>query len=303
MIVLFCADPLQSRQPDEAYHPEVEAASALGIEYAIVNYETLVNDRDAVKAVRQVSYSSSRRFGVYRGWMLRPDAYALLYDALQMKNIQLINDAAAYIHCHYLPESYSIIERFTPKSVWLQTSDEFSMDEVMHCLRPFGSQPVVVKDFVKSQKHYWAEACFIPSASERKTVERVVRRFIEWQGEDLNVGLVFREFVEFEPLGIHSKSGMPLAKEFRVFVLDGEVLQVVQYWEEGEYRGDVPSLGLFEGVVRDVRSRFYTMDIAKRKDGEWMIVELGDAQVAGLPETADAHEFYRAIAARLSTWS
>ncbi len=37
------------------------------------------------------------------------------------------------------------------------------------------------------------------------------------------------------------------------------------------------------------------MDIAKRKDGDWMIVELGDAQVAGLPENADALKFYRGL--------
>ena len=33
-------------------------------------------------------------------------------------------------------------------------------------------------------------------------------------------GLVCREFVELEPLARHSKSGMPLTKEFRLFFLD-----------------------------------------------------------------------------------
>lgn len=39
------------------------------------------------------------------------------------------------------------------------------------------------------------------------------------------------------------------------------------------------------------------MDVALRDSGDWMIVELGDGQVAGLPDGADSTEFYRAIAA------
>jgi hypothetical protein len=49
-----------------------------------------------------------------------------------------------------------------------------------------------------------------------------------------------------------------------------------------------------------VQSRFFTMDVARRLDGAWMIIELGDGQVAGLPEQADAGAFYRALAQRVS---
>ena len=42
------------------------------------------------------------------------------------------------------------------------------------------------------------------------------------------------------------------------------------------------------------------MDIAKRKDGDWMIIELGDGQVAGLPESSEAEAFYRELVSRLN---
>jgi hypothetical protein len=126
-------------------------------------------------------------------------------------------------------------------------------------------------------------------------VERVVRRFLQLQGEDLNEGLVFREFIQFEPLAEHSKSGMPLTKEFRIFFLDGEPLCSMEYWEEGDYAGVVPPVDQFRTVARTVRSRFFTMDVAKRVGGDWMIVELGDGQVAGLPDHADVTAFYRAL--------
>ena len=123
------------------------------------------------------------------------------------------------------------------KTVWIKTKGDVSTDEIMDLLRPFGSAPVVVKDFVKSRKHEWAEACFIPSASDRASVERVVRRFLELQGDDLSEGLVFREFIDFEPLGRHPKSGMPLTKEFRLFFLDGQPVFWTPYWEGADYQG------------------------------------------------------------------
>jgi hypothetical protein len=49
---------------------------------------------------------------------------------------------------------------------------EAAVAGVMELLRPFGDAPLVLKDYVKSQKHAWDEACFIPSASDRKAFER-----------------------------------------------------------------------------------------------------------------------------------
>lgn len=77
---------------------------------------------------------------IYRGWMLRPSQYRLLYEALVGKGIRLINDPAAYQHCHFLPESYSIIEGRTPRSVWMKTTGEVSIDAVMELLRSFESK-------------------------------------------------------------------------------------------------------------------------------------------------------------------
>jgi hypothetical protein len=300
MRLLFCSDPLNPRQPDEAYRAEVAAAERLGIPFVLVDHDALAHDNDPVRAVRRVPQPGSG-LGVYRGWMLTPHQYRLLYEALEAKGLRLLNDPAAYRHCHYLPESYPVIEPHTPRSVWIKTTGDVSPDEIMELLRPFGSAPVVVKDFVKSRKHEWAEACFIPSASDRAWVERVVRRFLVLQGDDLSEGLVFREFIEFEPLGRHPKSGMPLTKEFRLFFLDGQPIFWTPYWDEGDYAGLTPPVERFAAVAGSVRSRFFTMDVAQRRGGGWMIVELGDAQVAGLPDHADVDGFYKALRERWPT--
>lgn len=218
-----------------------------------------------------------------------------MYEALASRNVFLINDPPAYRHAHYLPESYAVIQAHTPTSVWLQTGKEVSIDAVMDALRPFGAQAVIVKDFVKSQKHRWTDACFIPSADDRSAVEAVVRRFLDLQGDDLSEGLVFRAYVELAPLALHVKSGMPLTEECRIFYLDGVPIYKARYWDQGEYGTEAPPQDLFRDVAQQVRSRFFTMDVAVCRTGDWTIIELGDGQVSGLPEAVDVRELYATL--------
>ena len=192
-----------------------------------------------------------------------------------------------------------MLEGHTPRSVCTQAGDT-SLARLMVLLQGFGDVPVIVKDFVKSRKHEWLEACFIPSAADTEAVARVTGRFLELQGGDLNGGLVLREFVDFEPLGIHTRSGMPLTREFRLFFLDGEPIQVSRYWNQGDYRGEMPPLAHFTRLAASVKSRFFTMDVAKTVAGKWLIVELGDAQVAELPEDADAGKFFSELMEKLA---
>ena len=295
MPLIYCSDPLRPREPDSAYREEIAAAEAVGLAYALVSYEALMDDGDAVAAVRRVPEQSAPVMGVYRGWMLRPEQYARLYDALAARGVLLINDPAAYRHCHELPEWYPQFVGQTPRSIWLAGGSNLAMGEIQRALQPFGDRPILVKDFVKSRKHEWESACYIPSAADGAAVERVVRRFLELQGDDLNGGLVFREFVELEPLATHAKSGMPLTKEWRIFFLDGSPILTSEYWEEGDYGVEAPLLAPFTELAGRVASRFFTMDIARRTDGGWTVIELGDGQVAGLPGRADTLAFYRAL--------
>lgn len=286
MRLVFCCDPTNPRAPEPAFAREVEAARKLGIEFDLIDHDALVTGHRDVVASR-LRTLAAEDLAVFRGWMMKPSQYEQLHDLLLERGRRLINTPEHYRYCHHLPESYAAIAEHTPRTVWLRGTGVPSMGDLMRLLAPFGDQPVIVKDFVKSQKHAWAEACFIPKASDQAQVEHVVRRFIELQGSDLNEGLVFREFVELERVGVHPKSGMPLSREFRQFFVDGRPALGFKYWDEADYSGESASPEWLRSVAAKVQSRFFTMDIARRTNGEWLIVELGDGQVAGLPEAAD----------------
>ena len=117
-------------------------------------------------------------------------------------------------------------------------------------------------------------------------------KFIELQDLDFNIGLVFIEFIELEKLTKHHKCGMPLTKKFRLFIKNKKIISVYKYWDEGDYQEVEPALDIFEDLIPKIKSNFFTMDIAQMLDGQWIIIELGDGQVAGLPDNADKQEFY-----------
>ena len=298
MKIIFCTDPLQPASPDRAYDAEVEAARAANLEFELINFERLVGDDNALAAVRRIRARETPEIALYRGWMLRPQIYQKLYFALQELNLTLINDPQSYRHCHYLPESYSLIEEATAPTVWLPLPECLEINKIMEKLILFGDKPLILKDYVKSRKHEWNEACYISSASNRESVEKVVARFIELQGEELNEGLVFRQWMPLRKIGEHPVSAMPISHEFRLFFLDGELLQSSHYWARESDKNAVP-LEQFEAIARRIQSRFFTMDVAQLVDGRWMIVELGDGQVAGLPDLSEAARFYREIGRKL----
>ena len=288
MRIIYCDSVLDHKKIEPDYEEEKDSAAKVGFDFSLISFEELT-DGNISKALKFVKAAASKEIGIYRGWMLTPNQYTNLYHGLLTKNIKLINSPTEYKHCHYLPDSYSKIEGKTPTSHWTTV---LNMEAELELAQQFGESPIIVKDYVKSEKHNWEDACFIPNASDSEKVKSVVEKFLELRGESLNEGLVFRKFEELEYLTEHSKSGMPLTKEFRIFFANQKIVTVFDYWDEGEYGGMKPELEDFIEIAQHINSNFFTMDVAKQKDGEWIIMELGDGQVAGLPDHADRDEFY-----------
>lgn len=149
MRIIFCADYWNPHSPDSAYEAEANAVERLHLNYSLINVEALVEQQNALRAVRKVEPARTEEMALYRGWMLKPHTYARPFTALAERGLLLINTPTAYIHCHCLPESYHLIEGVTPGSTWIKTGPDVSIGEVMTVLQQFGDKPVIVK----SRKH------------------------------------------------------------------------------------------------------------------------------------------------------
>lgn len=299
-MIIFCNSLLEPENVDPDFEQEYQVARQAQIAVGLLSLETL-QAGNPKKAVVRIKVQAKKTTAVYRGWMLTPLQYESLYQNLTERNIFLINSLDEYVHCHYFPSSYEIIKHKTPVSIAFKLKTKPDFDKIMELLRVFGDKPVLLKDYVKSEKYYWKEACFIASAADRQAVENVTNRFLELRGPYLNEGLVYRAFVELEYLNHPDSNSLPMAKEYRLFYLNNKLIDYANYWNEEGYSNEIPIFEAFNEIASRIKSNFFVMDIAKKKDGNWIIIELGDGQVSGLPEMLNVVIFYGRLKEKLAS--
>ena len=292
LYILFCESPFESSKVDEDFEDQFISAKENEFGTLLFNFEDLISEDRFSIATKRIKPSNQLTQVIYRGWMLTPNQYSILYDDLLSKNYKLINNVEEYQNCHYLPDSLKFIESRTPKTVFEKFDSENSVEKLIEKSKVFGQKSVILKDYVKSEKHDWESACFVKDASNVDRLKLTINNLIGLRGNFLNEGIVVREFIELNDLTIHSKSGMPLTEEYRLFFCQKKLVGIYDYWEEGEYKLSKPDTAEFEEIALQVQSNFFSMDIARQKNGELVIIELGDGQVAGLPDKTDRNEFY-----------
>ncbi|MER7518337.1 ATP-grasp domain-containing protein [Streptomyces sp. NPDC126499] len=277
--LLFPADPLAPHRPDPHYAAEARRAGELGGTPAVVDHDALLAGR-AREAVRRVPADGGPLW--YRGWMLPPTAYAALETALAARGRTLLTPSAAYRQAHELPGWYAAFAAVTPRSRWIPGGGMPGDTELKQAAGELGGRgPAIVKDYVKSRKHEWAQACFVPDLADTEGLRRVVGRFVELQGDDLAGGVVLRRFERYV------RGAADRAEEARVWWLDGEPVLVGPHPDTPDVR-PAPDLSAVRPLVRALGCRFVTTDLARLAEGgAWRVVEVGDGQVSDLPSGTD----------------
>jgi hypothetical protein len=288
LYAIFCADPLNPRAVDPVFSAEMKAARIAGFTPVRLDHDELDNRADAEAALRGARFDGEGK-GIYRGWMLSEAAYAAMFAALARRGVNLVTSPEAYRACHTTPGSYDALRDWMPKTAWVPLSSINEADAIQSSLAEFGQSPIIVKDWVKSQAAgYWAEACFIPDASDTDAALRVIERFRELQGESLAGGLVFKSYVPLVP------KGAP-ALEHRAFTASG---RIVGCWPRSAQAVEIgsPPVSLLEAVASRIPSPFASADFGRDADGKWWLLEVGDGQVSGLPDESAAEPIFTALA-------
>ena len=290
MKFLFCENILKPNTADEAFLDEYLNAINNGFGVLFYNFEE--------KTLKNIDVNEKMETIIYRGWMITPKEYEILYNKLLSKNYRLINNTAEYRNCHYLPESLKYIENYTPKTIFHKIEGENSINTLIENAKIFNGKAVIVKDYVKSEKYYWDTAFYVENSSDTKKLTDTINNLIELRENHLNEGIVIREFIKLNNIQKHSKSNIPLSEEYRLFFYKNELLCIFNYWEEIEYKMGKPDFNDFEVIGKNIESNFFTMDIAKDESGKYVIIELGDGQVSGIPDNEDKNILYKKISER-----
>lgn len=184
---------------------------------------------------------------------------------------------------NYLPD----IEDLTPKT-WTNWSNLPT------------DKSFVLKGTTNSRKFEWNKRMF---AQSWRDVCRVANSLLD-DALINDQGLVVREYVPLKRLG-EGINGLPITNEWRVFILDGKVLDAGFYWaNEADLapQKNIPeqALGLAYQAADRVgdKIRFYVVDVAETASGEWIVIELNDGCMSGL-STIDPEGFYYKLSDRL----
>jgi len=276
--LLFPSDVLEPRKVDAHFRSEARAARAIDAELRRIDHDAaLAGDMTAALAAFADAPSDSL---VYRGWMIPPERYRALEEALGERGASLRTDAGRFAATHHLPNWYSSAAGHTAESAWSIGS---GIDGFVDALGRLGSGAAVLKDYSKSEKAYWDEAMFIPDVGDIDAARAVAERFRELRDDAFDGGFVVRRFEQYEP------------GECRTWWVDGECALVTAHPDTPDDPG--PAVDVAEVPrLTAVPSAFFTMDVAREQGtGRLRIVEIGDGQVSDRPTSTDVEMFIRMV--------
>jgi hypothetical protein len=242
--VLYPNNPLRAHQPDEHFAAEVDAVRAAGFQVSLFPLEDFQAGTFRANPALPVDTEI-----LYRGWMLTATEYAAFVSAICRAGAMPAIELQAYLSSHYLPAWYPSLADLTLETRVYPPDCDLEAE-----LKALAWPEFFIKDYVKSLKTSVGSRITSP-----EHVMRVVAEMRRFRGA-IEGGFCVRRVESFLP-----------DTERRYFVLDG-----VPHAATGE----VPPI--VHECARRLRSRFYSVDIVQRADGERRVVEVGDGQVSDL---------------------
>lgn len=259
------------RAPDASYGDEIAAAS----KYFDVIHSRMHTPKDALVIGR---------------YSVLP-FYKELEEDLQYNGSQLINTYRMHRYIADISAWYMDFEDITPRT-WFRLQDI-----------PKNGGPYVLKGETNSRKYDWLTHMYAKDTEAAGVVYSNLMR-------DSLIGsqnICIREYVPLRTLKV-DVTGLPITEEYRFFILYGKVISSGFYWSShyDQLRllssckldpKQVPQ-DFLDDICERVKDRVnaVVVDIARKADGGWIVIELNDLQQSGLSEN-DADTMYKNLRA------
>lgn len=287
MDLLFPENPMMRKLPEPIFESEFDAAKALGFRCLLLDEDALCRG-DTEQALKRLPQADGNDL-LYRGWILTEELYRRFRNALADRGYILVSSAEHYAEVTYFPNYYPKIRDYSPSAVWTDAPDSLLAWTLS---RKLGEGPFVVKDHIKSAKHNWHDACFVPKGAGRENFERILGNLRTEQGKSFNRGFVVKEYVPLRSRG-DSPREYPLCEEYRLFFWKRQLLIASHYHRQSENPVDWSP---FVAVAQRFDAPFFTMDVAQTESGNWVIVDMGAGEVSSLPPSLEPTRFYAKLA-------
>lgn len=213
--------------------------------------------------------------GVWVGFIPTYERYSAIYQAAIKRNIYLVNTPDQYRRAMEFDQFYPLLGEMTPKSLVIEDTSQLDLVE-----RELG-YPVFIKGAVKSDKEFGWKAVVAYDESElRAIVERILHQQERSRGK-----AIIRQIVQLNVID-KAPNGFPVAREYRVFLYKGEIMAHGFYWDIEPppltRQEDADILHLARTAARRIDTPYLAVDVAQLATGNWIVIEVGDAQFCGL---------------------
>nr|WP_242027023.1 ATP-grasp domain-containing protein [Leptolyngbya sp. FACHB-17] len=240
------SDYFNTKKVDETFLDQVACLRSVGFETSAISLDALASGTSKVSPL-----PGSEEKLIYRGWMITPDDYLRLTNAVKNAGADVLISHAEYLATHYLPNWYPLIRDLTPETRFFSINDDLES-----ALTGLGWDNFFIKDYVKSLKTSIGSIINEPSA-----IRTVVAEMQKFRGS-IEGGLCVRQVEDF------------IAEtEKRYFVVYGKPFAALPNEE-------IP--GIVKECAKRINSPFFSVDVVERRDGCKRIVEIGDGQVSDL---------------------
>lgn len=155
--------------------------------------------------------------------------------------------------------------------------------------------PFIVKGETNSKKSSWLTNCF--AVDKRHAVD--IACLLMDDSVISTQHIYIRKYIPLVKL-IDGLNGMPVTEEYRFFVCDGNIISSGYYWSN--YSEDLNSIPnpnsvpqeFLQKVINRIKDkiRFVVIDVAKTQSGDWIVIELNDAQMSGLSDNSPDILYY-----------
>lgn len=276
-LILFPSSYFSIKKVDEDLQSEYEAVKATGLfDTVLFGYDKWINEGVLTLNERPAEL----RKAIMRGWMMKPENYEKLYNALIVNNIELVTAPKAYEQMHIFPNVYKLFGGDTAQMKIFPLREQINVEELKAQFSRF-----MIKDFVKSVKGTEFPRFFDASVTQEE-FDKWMQVFYKYRGDLLTGGICVKEFLDLKFYGSHPN-------EYRVFYACNEIVTVSRNSGQPDYTPEPPKEMIEK--YKHLPSCYYTVDYAELADGTWKVMEAGDGSVSGLSERQDAEQYFRAL--------
>lgn len=257
-----------------------------------------LSDEDELAAARKYFDVYEQRANIPSGscvigrYSVLPYYRELAFD-LRENDSLLVNSYREHLYIADLRNWYMDLSPVTFKT-W------FSMEEM-----PKNGGPFVLKGATNSKKQQWKTHMYAENYAEANQVHKLLAA----DGLVGNQDIYIRKYEKLRSFGT-SIAGHPITEEYRFFYYGTTQLSGAFYWSEHSYLAEENGLtpdNVPEDFLSDIaetvaqHASFYVVDVGRKENGEWVLIELNDGQMSGLSNN-DPYLLYENLSKRTKAY-